>query len=105
MVAAQLLRIVQEALINVRKHARTRVVTVQLVRTEDSATAVVADEGIGFDSQRLDDTDALTFGLRFMQERAREIGASLDIRSSPGQGAAVVLTVPLRKESHARAAG
>jgi signal transduction histidine kinase len=105
MVAAQLLRIVQEALTNVRKHARAHAVRVQLLMTGGCATAVVADDGIGFNPRLVDHTDALTFGLRFMQDRAREIGGSLNVHSSPGQGAAVVLTVPMRKDSDASAAG
>lgn len=102
--AWQLLRIVQEALTNVRKHAGTLDVRVRLLKTADCcAEAVIEDHGIGFDPGIAD--DGQRFGLRFMRERAAQIGASLRIESTPGHGTRVIATVPLRQESHANLAG
>ncbi|MEM6456948.1 MAG: GAF domain-containing sensor histidine kinase, partial [Acidobacteriota bacterium] len=92
-VALQLLRIVQEALANVRKHARaTRVAIGAEARTGGLALTVV-DDGVGFDPAQL----ALhrgrpRFGLAILRERAEAIGAQLDVRSQPGAGTTVAVS-------------
>lgn len=97
-VAPQLLRIIQEALINVRKHARAHTVHVRLrLHPECCAEAIVEDDGAGFDMSRLEDNAGQQFGLRFMRERASEIGAAVLIRSEPGHGTQVAVSVPLRQ--------
>jgi signal transduction histidine kinase len=96
MVGAQLLRIIQEALTNVRKHARAHAVHVGLSVTDGQAEAVVQDDGEGFDPERLGAAEATTFGLSFMRERAHEVGGSVEVRSVPGEGTRVVITVPLQ---------
>jgi signal transduction histidine kinase len=94
MVGAQLLRIIQETLSNVRKHARARRVRIGLSVIDGDAEAVVQDDGEGFDPERLDTAEAGTFGLRFMRERAHEVGGTVSLRSAPGEGTRVVITVP-----------
>jgi signal transduction histidine kinase len=96
MVGTQLLRIIQETLTNVRKHACARAVHIGLSASDGKAEAVVQDDGEGFDPTRLDATEASTFGLRFMRERASEVGGTVEIRSAPGEGTRVVVTVPVR---------
>lgn len=96
-VASQLLRIIQEALTNVRKHARAHKVRVQLqLENELCAEAIIEDDGAGFDYSQAGREPGQQFGLRIMRERASEIGASVCVRSEPGRGAQVVVSVPLR---------
>ena len=93
--AVQLLRIIQEALTNARKHAHASQVRVSLAARDDTAEITIADDGSGFDP---DQAESDGFGLRFMAERARAVGGSLRVRSTPGQGTQVVVQVPLRKD-------
>jgi signal transduction histidine kinase len=80
-----LLRVCQEALANVRKHAKASSVRVRLDFTGPGASLEVADDGSGFDP-------ALTtpgYGSRGMRARVAEIGGKLDVRSAPGEGTVV----------------
>ena len=95
MVGAQLLRILQEALTNVRKHARARSVRIGLSVSDGEAEAVVQDDGQGFEAARPAAAEATTFGLGFMRERAHEVGGAVEVHSAPGEGTRVVITVPL----------
>lgn len=103
----QLVRIVQEALANVRKHAHARTATVRL-RLEEGALAVeVADDGRGFDASRPRQTGWPHFGLQTMRERAAALGAGYELVSAPGEGTRVAVTLPLaslEERAHAGAA-
>jgi PAS domain S-box-containing protein len=96
-VEIQLLRIVQEALINVRKHACATSVRVSLAVDGDQARVAVEDNGRGFDPAGVPAGDAQTFGLHIIRERVEEIEGTLQVLSAPGQGTQVVVRVPLRK--------
>ena len=91
----QLIRIVQEALTNVRKHARAGHATVEIHRTGNALTAVIHDDGIGFDSASRGRTEFPRFGLSTMNERATSIGGTLTIDSTPGLGTTVRFVLPL----------
>jgi len=93
----QLMRIVQEALSNARKHARAAKVVVSLEATGDALAVEVADDGLGFDPGRLPPIGRPRFGLQTMRERAQAIGGRLDIQSQPGRGTRVVLMLPLQE--------
>jgi signal transduction histidine kinase len=93
-VESQILRIVQEALTNVRKHAQARSVAVRF-RSEGAVLRVeVEDDGRGFDLREAKEAPG-RFGLRIMEERAQAIGAELRVVSAPGQGTRVELLVPI----------
>ena len=95
----QLLRIVQESLSNVRKHAGATRATVTLqVDDQNMLTIIICDNGVGFDP--LDDfaEHKPHFGLETMSERAAAIGASFEIISKTGQGTQVVVKLPLKVE-------
>jgi PAS domain S-box-containing protein len=79
-----LLRIVQEGLANVRKHARAQCARVELRRGDGSILLRIEDDGVGIADRQGD--RALHFGLRTMRERAERIGGSLALESLPGQG-------------------
>ena len=89
----QLLRIVQEALANTRKHAEATSVRVAIRRAEAALCFMIEDNGSGFD---LDETARRSghHGLRMMRERADEIGAELCVHSSQGAGSRVSVLLP-----------
>ncbi len=95
MVEVQLVRIVQEALANARKHSGASKVLVELAREEDHLTVQVEDDGSGFDPGSLQRTDFPRFGLSIMRERAESIGGVLRVDSSPGRGTRVMIELPL----------
>jgi signal transduction histidine kinase len=79
-----LLRATQEALANVRKHAKATHVEVALTYDETSARLRVTDDGHGFQPADVDG-----FGLRGMRARVEQAGGQVEIRSSPGEGTSV----------------
>jgi PAS domain S-box-containing protein len=89
----QLLRIVQEALTNIRKYAQASRVHVTLLVDETVVTLSVQDDGQGFDPAQPNDHGP-TFGLRFMRERAEELHGALEVHSAPGQGTRVSVQIP-----------
>jgi signal transduction histidine kinase len=89
----QLLRIVQEALANIRKHAQARRVQVTLAGEPGGLVVQIEDDGRGFDVGAASQA-AGHFGLKMMRERAAAIGASLSIESSPGAGCRLLLSFP-----------
>ncbi len=91
----QLVRVIQEALTNVRKHAGAQHVDVRLWIEGDQFWAAVKDDGQGFavDEPR----DGSSFGLETMRERMLGVNGRLEIRSAPGHGAEVRLCVPQLK--------
>ena len=86
------LHIVQEALSNIRKHARASQVWLD-VQQQPEWRFEVRDDGIGFISNN-DQLDETHEGLRIMAERAQRIGADLAVISTPGQGSSIILTLP-----------
>jgi signal transduction histidine kinase len=94
---SQVIRIVQEALNNVCKHARVDRARVR-VECQDARLCVsVQDDGQGFDPALTISPSALHFGLQGMQERAESLGGTLVIETAPGRGTRVVATVPLER--------
>jgi PAS domain S-box-containing protein len=92
-----LFRIVQEALTNVRKHAQTRRVRIQVGRSEDEAHLEVQDYGRGFDPIRASTGSGPgeRVGLAGMRERVSMLGGELKIDSRPNVGTSIAATVPL----------
>jgi two-component system, NarL family, sensor histidine kinase DevS len=85
-------RIVQEALTNVVKHARARNVSILLVRRDGAATAVIEDDGRGFDAEQLREDG---MGLVGMRERVGLLDGRLLVESSPATGTTLAVEVPL----------
>lgn len=94
---SELFRIVQEALTNVRRHARASQVRVQARRSDGALEVSVQDNGRGFDPA-LVGRDGRQFGLLTMRERAEGLGGTFEVQSAPGKGTRVAVRVPLRKE-------
>jgi signal transduction histidine kinase len=93
-VQAALFRIVQEAMANIRKHARTARVRVMLQAQDESMFLRVQDWGQGFDPNAFAD-DLSHLGLVSMQERAQMLGGSCQIQSKKGEGTTVTVIIPL----------
>lgn len=88
------LRVAQEALQNVRKHAGAATVNVATRLEGDDWVLEVRDDGRGFDVGAVAARGRRNFGLQFMRERAELIGAQLDVRSRPDGGTVVRLAIP-----------
>jgi two-component system sensor histidine kinase DegS len=88
------LRVVQEALQNVRKHASASKVSVVTLAEGDDWVVEIRDDGRGFDVTSVASRGRRNFGIQFMQERAELIGARFDVRSQPDEGTVVRLAIP-----------
>lgn len=98
----QIIRVIQEALTNVRKHSGAVSAAVRITQKNGSVRFVVEDDGRGFDSDRaLLDRDG--FGLHSMRERMELIGGTLLTESASGQGTRVVAEVPAARANPDRA--
>ncbi len=89
----ELLRIGQEAITNAAKHAAARRIEVSLAFGDRNVELVVADDGVGFDPDTAG-VGAGRFGLVGMRERAMQLGARLEVRSTPGTGTRIGLNAP-----------
>jgi len=88
-VAAAMLRVAQEALTNVQRHARATEVSVRLVKQERHWSLQIGDDGVGFDP----DQAAGGAGLRNMRDRMQLFGGDLQVRSSPEGGTMICASV------------
>ena len=89
----QVLRIVQEALTNARKHSGARHIRVHVASDDVRATFSVTDDGRGFDPATLSESG---FGLSTMRERAESVDGRLEVDTGPGRGTRVLVAVPAR---------
>ncbi|GAA0688157.1 sensor histidine kinase [Kitasatospora atroaurantiaca] len=88
-----LLRLTQEALANAVRHAQAGRIAVTLTYLDDEVTLDVFDDGVGFDPAA---PAPGSFGLHGMRERIAALGGSLTVESTPGEGTAVAVSLPLR---------
>lgn len=94
-VELQIVRIVQEALANIRKHARANRVRIAIERADGLVRVTVADDGVGFDPSALGRSAFPRFGLSTMRERAKSVGGILRVDTTPGKGSLVVAELPV----------
>lgn len=94
-VELQVLRIIQEALANARKHSGATTARVRLVRTDRGLKGTVEDDGAGFDPKMRSRGGFPQFGLAIMRERAESIGGTLELDSRPGGGTRVRMKIPV----------
>ncbi len=92
----QILRVIQEALTNARKHSGAHAVKVTIEQDKSQARITVTDDGRGFDVGQAGTVTGNHFGLVFMRERMEQIGGSLKIDSRPGAGTVVELYAPIQ---------
>jgi len=91
----QLIRIVQEALTNVRRHARATAAKVDIRRRDGQVIGSVSDDGVGFNPEARPRSDFPRFGLSTMRERAESVGGKLRVVSMPGKGTTVAFELPV----------
>ena len=99
-VESGVLRICQESLANVRKHAEASEVEVDLTFDEAAISLSITDNGVGFRPQTLSRTSKKRrgFGLVSIQERARGLGGTFEVQSKKGKGTAVRVVIPTKQE-------
>jgi two-component system sensor histidine kinase DegS len=95
------LRVLQEALQNVRKHGSASAATVATVINGGDWVLTVRDDGRGFDVGAVAARGRRNFGLQFMRERAELIGAQFEVHSRPDGGTLVRLAIPVGAEENA----
>ena len=95
LVGTMLFRVLQEALLNARKHAAARNVEVELRRRNGRLELSIRDDGRGFDPRR---SAPGHYGLLYMRERAEACGGELAIDSRAGEGTEVCVSAPLDGE-------
>jgi nitrate/nitrite-specific signal transduction histidine kinase len=93
----QLVRIIQEALVNVRKHAAATKVRVGIRSDGDRVRVAIEDDGVGWETLRGPD-GPLHFGLAMMRERAEGLGGGLELESAPGRGTRVLAWIPKEQQ-------
>jgi len=103
-IAITVFRIAQEAITNIARHAAAESVYIGLQFRDDSVCVQVEDDGVGFDSTRLQNASPgeIGMGLLGMRERAELIGGTLTIESSPGNGTRIAVEIPVRWEEGKR---
>jgi PAS domain S-box-containing protein len=89
----ELTRLVQEALTNVRRHAKANHVRVELGLDGQFAYVEVSDDGCGFDSERA----TIGMGRQSMRHRALELGGEFSVESAPGEGTRVRFSIPVTR--------
>jgi signal transduction histidine kinase len=87
---AELLRIMQEALNNILKHAHAKNADIQLFKHDNQLVITIEDDGRGFDEQN----QQVGIGLANMRARAESLDGTMEVSSKPGQGTSILLTIP-----------
>ena len=85
----QVFAIIQEAFANIRKHADASKASITILETDDRWQLQIADNGRGLENTKSSDR---SYGLSMMQERAKQLGAILEIRNSPSGGTEIIAT-------------
>jgi signal transduction histidine kinase len=93
----QLLRIAQESMTNVRRHSEAKEVEIRLDKNGETVELIVKDNGKGFTLADLADSPPGYHGLNIIKERAESLGGSLNISTAPGEGTAIMVSLPLEK--------
>jgi len=93
--ARQIVRVLQEALQNVRLHAQATRVAVRVSQRESELALSIEDDGVGFDPSRSYNDGGRHYGMSIMRARAARLGGELSIDAAPGQGTRVVLRWPV----------
>jgi signal transduction histidine kinase len=90
-----LLRISQEAMHNINKHAQAKNVNITLSFMEDIFVMDIADDGLGFEPSKIRNG----FGMKTMRDRAEELSGTLTIESEQGTGTAIAVSIPIAGEN------
>jgi signal transduction histidine kinase len=91
-----LYRIAQEALNNIVKHSQARHVAFMLDRRAAQVSLMIEDDGVGFNAEQVFEANDTGLGLIGMRERVTLVGGTIKIESQPGEGATVIVQIPVR---------
>jgi signal transduction histidine kinase len=89
-VTPQIVRTIQEALINIRKHAQVNTAFIYLGQEDGYIRIRIEDHGQGFDPAKIKEKTS-SFGLQIMRERVEGVGGNLEIDTAPDQGTRIIL--------------
>jgi signal transduction histidine kinase len=90
-----LLRVAQGAMANVLAHSHATHATVTLSSTDADVRLMITDDGVGFTPEEsMTAPDSASFGLRAIRERVEQFGGAFEVRSTPGEGAQLEITLP-----------
>jgi signal transduction histidine kinase len=95
LVEVQLIRVVQEALSNVRKHAQAAHAKVRFERVGESARVSIEDDGQGFDLTQVVRGQRPRFGMQSMRERVESVGGTMSVRTAHGEGTKITVQIPI----------
>ena len=99
----QLLRVVQEALTNVRKHSGASRAVVRIESDQGVPVLSIEDNGGGFDPSKIEEALDHGFGMASMRERVEQVGGTLDVRTAPGEGTRIVVRLQAEEQRVAHA--
>ena len=89
-----ILKILQEALSNIQKHAQANKINIHITNSKRQMILSVEDNGVGFDPQIIDEKGSEHFGLQNLRERIRILKGKLKIDSKPGSGTKIMVKIP-----------
>jgi two-component system sensor histidine kinase DegS len=94
-------RVIQESMTNIRKYAKATEVLIKIEFLKNRINVVVRDNGCGFDVEKvMAEKSGIAFGLIGMRERIQLLRGKFEVKSSPGQGTEVILSVPTTPEEN-----
>jgi len=92
-IALCIYRVIQEGLRNIATHAKTNEARIILQGIDGSVDLLIQDLGIGFDVREVKEKPGI--GLTGMRERVRLVGGTMSLRSQPGEGSEIQISIPL----------
>jgi len=95
LLAGNLMLLAQEAVTNALKHSGATEISIRLKTDPGEAELTIADNGRGFDSTLAPGPHDGHFGLQGMRERIKRLGATMNLKTAPGQGTVLQVTAPL----------
>ncbi len=100
-----LFRIIQEAVNNITKHARAKLIRLQLQVSKDAVVLKIQDDGQGFDPVAVEAGRKIRHGLGLtnMRERALAMDGECEINAQPGRGTSILVRVPLSRDQNSNA--
>jgi len=95
-----LFQVVRELLMNIAKHAHADKASISIFKDGDSIRIHIEDDGVGFDTSKIDTSlnNTVGFGFFSIRERLNYIGGQIEIKSEPGHGTKVTIIAPLKIE-------
>ncbi|MFK5985101.1 MAG: histidine kinase [Pseudomonadota bacterium] len=95
----QIVRIIQEALANIKKHSQARTVRIMIKSHSNFSEVLIEDDGVGIKQNNMNSSLGEHIGLSVMEERAQRMGGTLKIESETGEGTQILLSFPTHDSS------